>query len=136
PAFVGLIALSHQWLVEKPKWAKVIYWAAPVTLLIVFAARIFMALDLPVSKAVSKDEFHQNRSAAQIVKQKANGLDVVYTDTYQKPSKYWFYTGEKAFGMNSPNYRRNNFNFWPLEDSLIGKKVYVIGPKSDYFSDI
>jgi len=135
PAFVGLIALSHQWLVDKPKWAKWVYYTLPLTLLIVLAGRIFMALDLPVSKKISKDEFHENRAAAEIVKEKANGLPVVYTDTYQKPSKYWFYTGEKAFGMNSPNYRRNNFNFWPLEDSLIGKTAYVIGPRSDYFSD-
>lgn len=135
PAFVGLIALSHQWLVDKPKWAKWVYYTLPLTLLIVFAGRIFMALDLPVSKKISKDEFHENKAAAEIVKAKAHGLPVIYTDTYQKPSKYWFYTGEKAFGMNSPNYRRNNFNFWPLEDSLIGKTVYVIGPKSDYFND-
>jgi hypothetical protein len=33
--------------------------------------------------------------------------------------------------MNSPNYRRNNFNMWPIEDSLIGKAVYVDMPDSN-----
>ncbi len=135
PAFVGLIALSHQWLIDKPKFSKWIYRTLPFTLLIVFAGRFFMAWDLPVSRAISKDEFHQNKTAAAVVKAKANGLPVVYTNTYQKPSKYWFYSGEKAFGLNGTNYRRNNFNFWPLEDSLIGKPAYVIGPRTNYFND-
>jgi hypothetical protein len=29
--------------------------------------------------------------------------------------------------LNTPDYRRNNYNFWNLEDSLIGKQVYVVG---------
>ena len=28
--------------------------------------------------------------------------------------------------LNDINYRRNNYNFWPLEDSLIGGKVMVV----------
>jgi hypothetical protein len=28
--------------------------------------------------------------------------------------------------MNDIDYRRNNYNFWPLEDSLIGQKIMVV----------
>jgi hypothetical protein len=59
----------------------------------------------------------------------------VVIDSYQKPSKYWFYGREKSFALNTPNYRRNNFNYWPIEDSLIGKPVYIIGPATGIFTD-
>jgi len=84
-----------------------------------------------------KDEFHQNKIWAAAIKGKAGDLPVVFLDSYQKPSKYWFYTGQKSFSLNTPLYRRNNFNFWPLEDSLRGKQVYaVIFQDSAYFPDI
>jgi hypothetical protein len=57
------------------------------------------------------------------------GNPVVFIDSYQHSSKYWFYSGKKSFSLNTPFYRRNNYNFWPLEDSLIGKKVLVVGRK-------
>jgi len=135
PAFVSLIVLSHQYLFERPKLVKWVYWAAPITLLIVFAGRIYMMLDVPSSPRLSKDEFHANKPAAAAVKQKAGDLPVVVIDSYQKPSKYWFYSKEKSFALNTPNYRRNNFNYWPIEDSLIGRPVYVIGPATGIFAD-
>ena len=135
PAFVGLIVLSHQYLIGRPKLIKWVYWSAPITLLIVFAVRIYMVLDVPSSPKLSKDEFHANKPAAAAVKQNADGLPVVVIDSYQKPSKYWFYGGEKSLALNTPNYRRNNFNYWPIEDSLIGKAVYIIGPASGIFTD-
>jgi hypothetical protein len=52
----------------------------------------------------------------------------VFVNTYQRAAKYWFYTGTPAFSLNSPDYRRNNFNLWPIEDSLIGKTVYMDVP--------
>jgi hypothetical protein len=94
-----------------------------------------MMLDVPSSPRLSKDEFHANKPAADAVKKNAGGLPVVVIDSYQKSSKYWFYAGEKSFALNTPNYRRNNFNYWPIEDSLIGKPVYVIGPASGIFTD-
>ncbi|MCZ5415418.1 hypothetical protein O5553_28675, partial [Escherichia coli] len=61
----------------------------------------------------------------------------LFVDSYQRASKYWFYTGTPAFSLNTVNYRRNNFNFWKMEDSLQGKPAYAIyqGKHQDYFSD-
>ena len=135
PAYVGLIVLSHQYLFNKPSLIKWVYRLAPVTLLIVFFARIYMMLDIPVSGKVSKDEFHENKIVSAVIKQHANGLPVVFINSYQKPSKYWFYSKQKAFSLNTPGYRRNNYNYWPLEDSIIGKPVYMVSAKSEIFAD-
>jgi hypothetical protein len=69
------------------------------------------------------------------VKEHSGGLPVVFLDSYQKPSKYYFYQQTPSFGLNTAYYRRNNFNFWPMEDSLIGKRTYVVARKNDMFQD-
>ena len=86
---------------------------------------------------IQRNEIHGNKVWTGSLKQKAGALPVVFVDTYQQASKYWFYTGTPAFSMNSPFYRRNNFNMWPIEDSLIGKAVYLDAPDDcDYYRNL
>jgi 4-amino-4-deoxy-L-arabinose transferase-like glycosyltransferase len=137
PAWVPLIILSLQALHYNERWRKILWKWTPVTLILVFALRFYMAANISPFKWMPKDEFHQNKIWTAAIKEKAGDLPVVFLDTYQKPSKYWFYTGQEAFSLNTPLYRRNNFNFWSLEDSLRGKRVYaVITQDSTYFTDI
>lgn len=135
PAFIGLIVLSTAYLSVKPRLLKWLHYSLPITLLLVLAVRIFMALDLPRNPSVPKDEIHGNEEWTAEVKQAAKGLPVVFLDSYQKPSKYYFYQQEPSFGLNTIYYRRNNYNFWPMEDSLIGKEVFVVGKKNDLFKE-
>ncbi len=129
PAFVALIILSHTYLTTHEALTKWLYRLLPITLVLVLALRIFMALDIERVQSISKDEFHGNREWVKEVGEKAGGIPVVMLNSYQLPSKYWFYSGNMAFGLNTPYYRRNNYNFWPIEDSLFGKKVMVMGRK-------
>jgi hypothetical protein len=85
----------------------------------------------PAASWIKRNEFHGNREWTTEMHQRAGNLPVVFVNTYQRASKYWFYTGIEAFSMNSPSYRRNNFNMWPIEDSLIGKTVYMDVPDSN-----
>lgn len=127
PVFVALIVLSHQYLNQHHHIATWVYRSLPLTLLIVVVFRIYMMLDLSTSDKIRKDEFHQNKEWVKIISQKANGLPVVFINSYQWSSKYWFYKHETALGLNTPYYRRNNFNFWPVEDEFFGKRVFAIG---------
>ena len=131
PALVPLFILAHQWLQDRPKLENLLIKLVPVTLLLVVIARIYLVFDTSAVKALRKDEFHQNRLWAQKVSAITHGLPVVFTKSYQDPSKYWFYTGIPSFCLNTPDYRRNNFNFWPVEDSLYNRKVAVVSWK-DY----
>jgi len=92
-----------------------------------------MMTDLPPAWWIVKDEFHENRSLAQQAQSRAKGNPVVFLDTYQKPSKYWFYSNDTAFGLNTPTYRRNNFNYWPIEEHYNGRAAYVFGAYDKYF---
>lgn len=135
PAFVALIVLSTNYLSTAPRLEKWVYRLLPVTLLLVMALRIFMALDIPRVEAISKDEFHGNETWVAEVEQRAGGLPVVFMDSYQKPSKYFFYSGKPAMSFNTITYRRNNYNYWPLEDSLLNKKVFIAGWKGPAFTE-
>jgi len=60
------------------------------------------------------------------MKEKTKGLPVVFSNSYQRASKYWFYTGQMTYSQNLYKGRRNNYNFWPIEDSMLGKPVYLL----------
>jgi hypothetical protein len=136
PAFIPLIILSHQFLVNNLKWERILIKTIPLTLVFVVALRIYMMLDIGPLKFVSKDEFHNNRKWADCIHEKTQGLPLVFISSYQLASKYWFYTGVPAFSLNTPTGRRNNFNFWPVEDSLMGKQVAALSPYNySYYKD-
>jgi len=59
-------------------------------------------------------------------------LPIVFNSSYQKASKYWFYSGQPSLSLNDYKRRRNNYNFWPLEDEIFGRPVYVIDPQASY----
>jgi hypothetical protein len=88
-----------------------------------------MIMDEPFINNLPKDEFHKNKVWAMDIKEKAGGLPVVFTNSYQRASKYWFYTGDTAFSLNTHLYRRSNYNFWPLEMQLQNKNVFIVGSK-------
>jgi hypothetical protein len=127
PALIPLMVLSHRYFVQNYKLQKWIYRSIPITLLLIVAVRLYLMGWFPPVPWI-KPEIHGNREWTTEIHRKAGNLPVVFVNTYQMASKYWFYTGMPAFSLNSPYYRRNNYNLWPIEDSLIGKPVYVDVP--------
>lgn len=122
PAFVSLIILSHQFLTANQPLQRILIRSIPLTLVFILAVRIYMILGIGPLKFLSKDEFHKTRVWADSIYKRSVGLPVVFINSYQDASKYWFYTGVPAFSLNTPSYRRNNYNFWPVEDSLFHHK--------------
>lgn len=126
PAFVGLIVLAHQYLIDAPRLQKWVYRLFWPTMALILVVRIYMMADVVPAKWLKKDEFHKSREWAQAIKDSAHGLPVVFLDSYQKPSQYWFWSGDTSYGLNTARYRRNNYNFWPLEKQLQGRQVFVV----------
>jgi len=125
PLMAPLIVLSYRHLSQNMNKAKWIYRLLPYSIAIVLFLRIYMILDIKPFKFIPKDEFHQNNAWAAAIKKKANGLPVVFTNSYQRASKYWFYAGDTSFSLNTYRYRRNNYNFWPMEEQLQGRRAMV-----------
>jgi hypothetical protein len=136
PAFIPLMVLSYQYIIQNIRFRKWLYCSVPFTLAIALVVRTYMMLDVPPSAWLGKDEMHGNKEWTQQLKQESKGLPIVFLNTYQRASKYWFYMNEPAFSLNTPFYRRNNFNIWSMEDSLIGKPAYLSVPLTDtYFKN-
>jgi len=125
PAIVPLVVLSHHFLAEKQVWRKWLLRLLPVTMILVLFARIVMIVDILPVKAI-KQRYHGWKDWPRMMKDKTKGLPIVFGNSYQRASKYWFYTGQMSYSLNYYRERRNNYNFWPIEDSLLGKPVYIL----------
>jgi len=125
PVMVPLIVLSHQYLLNKLKWQQWLYKLLPLTLVLVLFARIVMLVDVLPVKAI-KERYHSWKDWPVVMKEKTKGLPVVFSNSYQRAGKYWFYSGQLTTSQNVYSERRNNYNFWPIEDSLLGKPVYFM----------
>ena len=125
PVLVSLIVLSHQSLLERINWRKILYKLLPITLVLVLVARIIMVADiLPFNEIRAR--YHSWKEWPKVTRSKTGGLPVVFSNSYQRASKYWFYSGQMTYSQNWYRERRNNFNFWPVEDSLLGKPVFFM----------
>lgn len=125
PALVSIIILAHQYLNEKTIWQRIFLKTVPISLAVILLFRIAMIEDVFPLKAI-KQRYHSWKYWPQYMKQKTNGKYIVFNNSYQRASKYWFYSGQMTYSLNLYKQRKNNFNFWPIEDSLLGKPVYVL----------
>jgi hypothetical protein len=127
PLIVPLLLLSYRYLAATAHLQQWVYRLLPFSLILILLVRVHLLFDIPLLKQLPKSEFHQNREWTAAVKQQAGGAKVVFTDSYQRASKYWFYTGDTAFSLNTIRYRRNNYNIWPMEMKMLNKRVLVVG---------
>ena len=133
PIIVPLVYLSYNYLKNDIKKSEWIYRLLPFTIIISIALRVFMAMDISPLKFIPKDEFHQNKSWAAEIKKQSGGLPVIFTNSYQRASKYWFYSGDTSFSLNTYKYRRSGYNFWPIEKQLQKNTVFLVGSEHDEF---
>jgi hypothetical protein len=125
PALAPLVVLAHQSLAGKPAWRKWLFRLLPVTIVLVLFMRIVMIMDvLPVS--VLEKRYHSWKEWPGVMHKATGGHPVVFRNSYQRASKYWFYSGQTTHSVNLYKERMNNFDFWPLADSLLAKPVYVL----------
>jgi hypothetical protein len=107
----------------------------PLSVILIVFARIVMIEDILPLKAL-KERYHSWKTWPEEMKKTTKGLPVVFDNFYQYASKYWFYTGQVSYAQSNYKVRKNNFYFWPVEDSLLGKPVFVFNKHEHHlFSD-
>jgi hypothetical protein len=125
PAIIAVMVTAHQYFLLHQGWRKWLYRLLYPTILLVILFRIVMVVDLVPAEPIV-ERYHAWKGWPQDMKQRTEGLPVVFNNNYQRASKYWFYTGQMTYSANKFDDRRNNFNFWPVEDSMLGKPVYIL----------
>jgi hypothetical protein len=124
PVIVPMIILTHNYLLQHAKWKLWLYRLLPFTVVSTLLFRFFMVVDvLPVNTIVER--FHAWKEWPLVLQSKTGNLPIVFKNSYQRASQYWFHTGQIAFSLNDHRERMNNYNLWPIEDSILGKEVYV-----------
>jgi len=102
--------------------------------LLLFARIAFMVDFLPVS--FLKNEYHNTKKWANEISNLAGNRPVIFTNSYQNPSEYTFYTGKFAHSLNNLSYRKTQYDLWDFEEKVHGKEVlYVPHYITDYIKE-
>lgn len=125
PMVIPILVLGHQYLQDHDKQRRWIRNMVIPTLVLVILIRMVMMVDVVPAKVV-KQRFHHYHSWPQQLRQRAGNLPTALPSSYQMASQYWFYSGVPTLSVNEYNRRRNNYNFWPLEDSMLGRPAMVV----------
>jgi hypothetical protein len=125
PAIIPVIVLAHQYLLGNTAWRKWLFRLLPVTVLLVIVFRAAMIVNFIPAQAIV-ERYHGWKNWPKELHQRTKGVPVVFNNSYQRASKWSFYTGDVTYSLNMVEERRNNYNFWPIEDSLLGKPVYIM----------
>ncbi len=127
-----ILVLNSGYIYKKYKYVKTIFFIlVPVFL---FTRSALMSDFLPVS--FLKKEFHRHWEWAAEIKNLAENRPVVFTNSYQDPSVYTFYTGQFAHSLNNKDYRKTQYDIWPFEEQVHGKEVlYVPHWLNDYYKE-
>ena len=109
----------------SPVIRKTIKWVTFIMLPLIITGRSALIFDfLPVS--FLRDEFHDYEKKVKEISRLAGDRPVVFTNSYQDPSVYTFYTGKFAHTLNNLNYRRTQYDLWNFEEQIHGKEVLYV----------
>jgi hypothetical protein len=119
-ALIGLKQLHVQAL-----WPYRLAWVC-AGLIVLF--RLTLVAGLPfVKKLPTIKNYFYYREWTEQIKAKAGDNYVIIPVNFQIPSKYNYYTHSlKAFAYDVYDYRRTQYDIWPIEDSLQGKKAMLL----------
>ncbi len=122
-AFIPLVVLSFPEIQSRFSLQKWIPTLAGISIGLILILRLVLIVDFGLMpEKVSHRFLHKEESFQQIQKE-AKGRSVVFTNSYQKASLYWFFNREPAFSLNDIYYRKNQYDLMDQEAFLQGKEV-------------
>ena len=122
---VPMLILVFNNLDYRPWLRSYIKWIAIVIFPLILFMRLASAIDfLPVS--LLKKEFHDKKQWVKDISVLAGNRPVVFTNSYQRPSVYTFYTGKFAYELNNLAYRKTEYDIWDFEEKVHGKEVLYV----------
>lgn len=128
-AFPGLFILLYVYLAAKEQIPGWFLKLSVVNIILIFLVRIMFIIPLPGIKDLKPvASFFNSESWAKQIRAKAGDGYVILHGGFQDASLYDFYNRTtRGFAYDSRYYRKNQFDIWPLEDSLRNKSTYAVG---------
>tara|TARA_B110000091_G_C13809504_1_gene474240 strand:+ start:603 stop:2336 length:1734 start_codon:yes stop_codon:yes gene_type:complete len=120
---IPMVILIYNQVITSEYMKRKIKLIGIVSIVLIFSARILIMLNLPLNTM-----FHKERkNYFEAIFEKANGKNVVFVNSYQKASKYFYYTGEQSYSDNNVFYRKNQYDILNSEDYFNDTSVLFIG---------
>lgn len=125
-AFLPLIILGSRHLPDQQKLHRFLKPTAAVCAAILILARIYVASPWAGDGIRTNFPLKGWPEWAMAVKEKAAGLPVVFTSSYQYPSQYAFYSGDTAYHWSPANYNGNQFDLWGFDRQLRNRPFAMV----------
>ncbi|RYZ97037.1 MAG: hypothetical protein EOP47_22610 [Sphingobacteriaceae bacterium] len=124
-ALVILVMISIGSHSPLPVWFKKL---AIANLCLIVAVRLLLVAQPDFVKTLEPvKRFFNYEDWAKTIKQKAGNNWLIMDDGFQVPSRYCYYNNTlKCFSYDSRFYRLTQFEIWPMEDSIQGKRAYFL----------
>ena len=123
-AYIPLMILGGTWLnnASPPRWV-IVFAGVSLSLFMVLRVELMTGLIKPDVDLNFKYQYYQQW--AQDIQDKADGRPVIFTDSYQLPSLYWFYSGEKSFSFNSALSPGNQYDLYTHQHLFKGDVLFI-----------
>jgi hypothetical protein len=123
PALIPLAILGYHYLLGRRRLLKSMQVIAGISLVLTLAFRTYMMFDIGPDNAV-KNRFHAASQWVPQLEKKTGNCPVIFTNSYQYPSLFWFYSGRPSHEIHYYTSKKTNFNLWHTDLDLLGKPVY------------
>jgi hypothetical protein len=128
PMIGCLLIFGVKYWSEKPtswKWIRSVFIFSFVCIMVLRVYMVWNFLPDSLSQKL-RPEIHGWKQLALDMRQICGNEPVVFSNSYQLPSKYWFYSGQPATCLSNCRYRRNQFNLMPMEKLWQGKPAWLV----------
>ena len=122
-AVVPLLILSIPELELRLRLKKWVLALSYLTIAIIVPLRLIIIEDFGLLPEQLNRRFLNKKEFYYQIQEEAGGRPVVFNNTYQHASLFWFFTKKPTFTKNDRFYRRNQYDLMNMEAELHGKEV-------------
>jgi hypothetical protein len=135
PMIGCLIIFNVKYWSEKTtswKWIRAVFLFSILCIMVLRVYLVWNFLPDYLSQKL-RPEIHGWKELALDIRNICGNEPVVFSNSYQLPAKYWYYSGQPATCLSNCRYRRNQFNLMPMEKEWQGKPAWLVSGW-EYFS--
>ncbi len=127
PIFLPLLYLGYHFLENRPNAARWAQRLALFTLILLFVVRVYLVWDFLPGDQRRAPEFHHWDEWAELISSTAGDVPVVFTDRYQRPSKYLFYSRRPGYCVSTNVDTGTQYDLlYEMEEAVQDKRVCLV----------
>jgi hypothetical protein len=138
-AFAPLAMLCLIRFKQAGNWRPWVKWLAITNMIFILLVRVLIITASPLIRMIGQvKSLYGFKQWAYDIRQKVGDNYVIFNDGFQNASKYDFYNNTtKGFAYDERYYRLTQFDIWPIEEGVQGKKAYWLSksPISEVSTD-